>query len=106
MHIEKNVFDNIFNTVMDIEGKTKDNQNAHKDLKNICNGPELEVDERRSNATPKVAFTLTKEQKKKICEWVRGLRFLDGYASNVARYVDIANLRLHGMKNHDCHVFV
>ncbi|KAL0373220.1 UNVERIFIED_CONTAM: hypothetical protein Scaly_1003600, partial [Sesamum calycinum] len=106
MHIEKNVFDNIFNTVMDIEGKTKDNLNAHKDLKNICNGPELEVDERRPNATPKVAYTLTKEQKKKICEWVRGLRFPDGYSSNVARYVDIANLRLHGMKNHDCHVFV
>ncbi|KAL0289874.1 UNVERIFIED_CONTAM: hypothetical protein Sangu_2599600 [Sesamum angustifolium] len=91
---------------MDIEGKTKDNLNAHKDLKNICNGPELEVDERRPNATPKVAYTLMKEQKKKICEWVRGLRFPDGYASNVSRCVDIANLRLHDMKNHDCHVFV
>ncbi|KAL0328155.1 UNVERIFIED_CONTAM: hypothetical protein Scaly_2248100 [Sesamum calycinum] len=41
MHIEKNVFHNIFNTVMDIKGKTKDNMNAHRDLKIICNHPEL-----------------------------------------------------------------
>ncbi|KAL0430494.1 UNVERIFIED_CONTAM: hypothetical protein Sradi_0675400 [Sesamum radiatum] len=73
-------------------GKTKDNLNARKDLKNICNRPELEVDERRPNAMPKAAYTLTKEQKKKICEWVRSLRFPDGYASNIARCVDIANL--------------
>ncbi|KAL0282920.1 UNVERIFIED_CONTAM: hypothetical protein Sangu_2922600 [Sesamum angustifolium] len=91
---------------MDIKGKTKDNLNAHKDLKNICNHPELEIDERKSNAMPKAAYTLTKEQKKKICEWVRGLRFPDGYASNITRCVDIANLRLHGMKIHDCHIFM
>ncbi|KAL0360853.1 UNVERIFIED_CONTAM: hypothetical protein Sradi_3769800 [Sesamum radiatum] len=66
MHIEKNVFDNIFNTVMDIKGKTKDNLNACKDLKNICNRPKLEVDKRRSNAMPKAAYTFTKEQKKKM----------------------------------------
>ncbi|KAL0288875.1 UNVERIFIED_CONTAM: hypothetical protein Sangu_2639900 [Sesamum angustifolium] len=37
MHIAKNVFDNIFNTVMDIEKKTRDNLTARKDLKIICN---------------------------------------------------------------------
>ncbi|KAL0406569.1 UNVERIFIED_CONTAM: hypothetical protein Slati_3970800 [Sesamum latifolium] len=65
MHIEKNVFDSIFNTVTDIKGKTKDNLNARKDLKNICNRPKLEVDERRPNAMPKTAYTLIKEQKKR-----------------------------------------
>ncbi|KAL0298795.1 UNVERIFIED_CONTAM: hypothetical protein Sradi_6539300 [Sesamum radiatum] len=47
MHIEKNVFDNILNTIMDIKGRTKDNMNACRDLKIICNRPELELDERR-----------------------------------------------------------
>ncbi|KAL0434228.1 UNVERIFIED_CONTAM: hypothetical protein Slati_2757100 [Sesamum latifolium] len=37
MHIEKNVFDNIFNTVMNIKEKTKDNLNVRKDLKIIYN---------------------------------------------------------------------
>ncbi|KAL0401997.1 UNVERIFIED_CONTAM: hypothetical protein Slati_4229600 [Sesamum latifolium] len=72
MHIEKNVFDNIFNTMMDIKGKTKDNLNARKDLQIICNRP----------------------------------KFPDGYASNLSRCVDMASLRLHGMKSHDCHVYM
>ncbi|KAK4388358.1 hypothetical protein Sango_2442400 [Sesamum angolense] len=65
MHIEKNVFDNIFNTVMDIKGKAKDNLNARKDLAIICNRPKLQVDERRPNVMPKAVYTLTKDQKRK-----------------------------------------
>ncbi|KAL2252647.1 UNVERIFIED_CONTAM: hypothetical protein Sindi_0059400 [Sesamum indicum] len=34
-HIEKNVFDDIFNIVIDIKGKAKDSLNAQKDLKII-----------------------------------------------------------------------
>ncbi|KAL0427914.1 UNVERIFIED_CONTAM: hypothetical protein Slati_2966200 [Sesamum latifolium] len=78
MHIGKNVFDNIFNTMMDIKKKTKDNLNVRKDLKIIRNWPELELDKWRSNAMPKVVYTLTKEQNRRICEWIRGLKFLDG----------------------------
>ncbi|KAL0458231.1 UNVERIFIED_CONTAM: hypothetical protein Slati_0450300 [Sesamum latifolium] len=58
MYIEKNMFDNIFNTVIDIKGKTKDNLNARKDLKIICNRPELKVDERRPNVMPKAVYAL------------------------------------------------
>lgn len=32
MHIEKNVFENIFNTLLDVKGKSKDNGNARKDI--------------------------------------------------------------------------
>ncbi|KAL0433488.1 UNVERIFIED_CONTAM: hypothetical protein Slati_2683100 [Sesamum latifolium] len=106
MDIEKNVFDNIFNTVMDIKGKTKDNLNARKDLQIICNRPELEVDEMRPYVMPKAVYILTRDQKKRIFEWITSLKFSDGYASNLSRCVDMANLRLHGMKSHDCHVFM
>ncbi|KAL0324581.1 UNVERIFIED_CONTAM: hypothetical protein Scaly_2425200 [Sesamum calycinum] len=41
-----------------------------------------------------------------VCEWIRGLKFSDGYASNLARCVDMMELRIHGMKSHDCHVFM
>ncbi|KAL0434381.1 UNVERIFIED_CONTAM: hypothetical protein Slati_2772400 [Sesamum latifolium] len=78
MHIEKNIFDNIFNTVMDIKEKTKDNLNTRMDLKSICNRPKLELDERRPNIMPKAAYTLTKEQKRRVCEWIKGLKFPDG----------------------------
>ncbi|XP_074346425.1 uncharacterized protein LOC141685209 [Apium graveolens] len=35
MHIEKNVCDNIIGTLLDIEGKSKDNLKAHKDLQDL-----------------------------------------------------------------------
>ena len=43
MHIEKNFFDNIFNTIMDVKGKTKDNMKARMDLLEHCKLPELEL---------------------------------------------------------------
>ncbi|KAL0311252.1 UNVERIFIED_CONTAM: hypothetical protein Sangu_2419900 [Sesamum angustifolium] len=55
---------------------------------------------------PKVVYTLMKEQKRRIFEWISPLEFPDGYASNVIYYVDMKELRMHGMKSHDCHVFM
>ncbi|KAL0394601.1 UNVERIFIED_CONTAM: hypothetical protein Slati_4426300 [Sesamum latifolium] len=53
---------------------------------------------------PKAVYTLTREQKRRICEWITRLKFSDGYTSNMARCVDMKELRLHGMKSHDCYV--
>ncbi|KAL0302854.1 UNVERIFIED_CONTAM: hypothetical protein Sradi_6153500 [Sesamum radiatum] len=93
MHIEKNMFDNIFNTFINIKGKSKDNLNARKDLTIICDRLELQVDERRSNIMPKVVYTLTKDQKRKVCEWIKCLKFPDGYTSNLSRYQEDASVR-------------
>jgi len=43
MHIEKNVFENIFNTVMDVKGKTKDNIKARLDVALFCNRKNMEL---------------------------------------------------------------
>ena len=43
MHTERNVFMNVFNIVMDINGKSKDTHNARMDLEEICNWKELEL---------------------------------------------------------------
>ena len=39
------MFDNVFNAVMNVKGKTKDNPKARMDLKVICKRPELELKE-------------------------------------------------------------
>ena len=41
MHIENNVFDNVFNTVMEAEGKTKDTFKSREELNEHCRPPEL-----------------------------------------------------------------
>ncbi|KAL0307487.1 UNVERIFIED_CONTAM: hypothetical protein Sangu_3026700 [Sesamum angustifolium] len=55
---------------------------------------------------PIAIYTLTREQKRRICEWITHLKFLDGYTSNLARCVNMKELRLHDMKSHDCHAFI
>ncbi|XP_047342609.1 uncharacterized protein LOC124946061 [Impatiens glandulifera] len=78
MHIEKNVFENIIHTVMNVKGKTKDNINARKDMFNICNRPELHIDPQSScMRTKKAAYTLTRDENRIICQWLKSLKFPD-----------------------------
>jgi len=103
MHIEKNVFENIFNTVMDVKGKTKDHIKARLDVALFCN--ELVCDESRF-AKPIASFMLEKNAQLLVYKWLKSLLFLDGHASNISRLVNTEECRLYGMKSHDCHVFM
>ncbi|XP_058775568.1 uncharacterized protein LOC131649832 [Vicia villosa] len=51
-------------------------------------------------------YTLTKQQRVAVCEWVKNLKLPDGYVSNLSRCVDLKEAKLFGMKSHDCHVFM
>nr|GEY20485.1 hypothetical protein [Tanacetum cinerariifolium] len=108
MYVEKNLFNNIFNTIMDDNDKTKDNGKARQDVKEYCKRRELElvsdVDGKVSKL--KASFSLTKEQKQVVLQWVKKLKFPDGYASNLSRCADVHKGKMFGMKNHDCHVFM
>ena len=103
MHIDKNLFENIFNMVMNVDGKTKDNAKSRLDLMEICRRPELHVVDGKFL---KARYTLNKNDRNELCIWVQNLRFPYGYASNIARCVDIRKHKLFGMKSHDCHVFM
>lgn len=109
MHIEQNVFNNVFNTVMDIKGKSKDNVKARRDVAEYCNRDKLHLYfDRRTNKTkmPKAKYVLSRNEKKAVCTWVRDLKLPDGYASNIAKSVNMNDLTLHGLKTHDCHVLM
>jgi hypothetical protein len=43
MHVEKNVFENIFNTIMDVKRKIKDNIKARLDIALFCNRKNTEL---------------------------------------------------------------
>jgi len=61
MYIEKSVFENIFNTVMDVKGKTKDNIKARLDVALFCNHKNMElVCDRSWVAKPRASFVLEK----------------------------------------------
>jgi len=107
MHIEKNMFENIFNTIMDVKGKTKDNIKARMDIALYCNRKNMELVYGESRvAKPRASFMLEKNAQLLVYKWLKSLRFPDGYASNISRLVNVEDCRLYGMKSHDCHVFM
>ena len=107
MHVEKNVFDNLFNTVMNIKGKTKDTARGREDLKVICKRPLLELmNISEIIMMPKATYVLEQRQTRDVYQWLKLLKFPDGYVSNISRCVKLDEQRIYGMKSHDCHVFM
>ena len=107
MHIEKNVFENIFNTVMDVKGKTKDNIKARLDVALFCNRKNMELVWDGSRvAKSRASFVLEKNAQLLVYKWLKSLCFSDGHVSNISRLVNIEDCRLYGMKSHDYHVFM
>ncbi|XP_016456739.2 uncharacterized protein LOC107780687 [Nicotiana tabacum] len=104
MHIEKNVFDNVFNTVFNVKDKTKDNPKARLDMLTYCDRPQLAKD--ASGKYPKAAYTIDNEARDILFNWVKSLKFPDGYVSNLGPCLETNKSRLFGMKSHDCHVFM
>ena len=74
MHIEKNFSDNIINTVMDVPSKAKDDVKAKLDMAEMCDRSELNLrhDVNGRTLKPKVAYAISLEKRKGVCEWLRG----------------------------------
>ena len=68
MHIEKNFFDNIINTLLNISGKTKDNNNSMLDLPALCSRSELHI--KNDVKIPVPIFRLSEEAKAALFKWV------------------------------------
>jgi len=82
MHIEKNMFENIFNIVMDVKGKTKDNIKARLDIALFCNRKNMElVCDRSRVAKLRASFVLEKYAQLLVYKWLKSLRFSNGHAS-------------------------
>lgn len=45
-------------------------------------------------------------EKRSICQWLKSVKFPDGYASNISRCANITDGKISGMKSHDCHVML
>ncbi|MGZ4851135.1 MAG: hypothetical protein ACXV2C_07130 [Candidatus Bathyarchaeia archaeon] len=108
MHVEKNVCDNILNILLDVTGKSKDTLKARMDLEEMGIRKELhpQVLANGKKYLPPASYTLSKAEKKKVCESLHGIKVPSGYSSNIRRLVSMKDLKLVGMKSHDCHVMM
>jgi len=104
MHTKKNVCDNNIETLMDIEGKTKDTLKTHMDLKDLDYRHELHLD-LDGKTKPFVSYTFTKEECMGFCEYIRAVKLPDEFALNIGRSVT-KNYKFFGIKIHECHIFL
>ncbi|KAL8105144.1 hypothetical protein AgCh_029075 [Apium graveolens] len=91
MHIDKNVFDNIFYTMLG-DKKTKDNSNARNDCKDLGVYRELWI--RGDGTTPDAPYVLGREQINNLFHWIKSLNLQYGYVSNISRYLHDLKLKV------------
>jgi len=108
MHTEKNVCDNILNTLLGMDGKSKDNLSARFDLQDMKIRPELHP--RKINDSeweiPKAIFNLNNDEKTIFCKVFHDLKVPDGYTSNISAKVKLRERKFTGLKSHDCHMIM
>lgn len=107
MHVEKNVCDSLIGTLLNIPGKTKDGVKSRYDLVSMGIRPELAPQNKgKRTYLPPACYTLSKKEKTILCECLNGIKVPHGYSSNVRSIVSMKDLKLIGMKSHDCHVLI
>ena len=103
---KKNVYDSIIGTLLN-KGKTKDGINARKDLVEM--GFQLELQPQphgKRTYLPPACHTLSKSEKINFCGCFRGFKVPQGYSLNIKSLVSMEDLKLMGLKSHDCHVLM
>ncbi|XP_031095106.1 uncharacterized protein LOC115999392 [Ipomoea triloba] len=107
MHVEKNICDSIIGTLLNIPGKTKDGIKARKDMVEMGIRDQLTPQESGKRAyLPPACYTLSKKEKTSFCSCLNGIKVPSGYSSNIKKLVSMKDLKLVGMKSHDCHVLM
>ena len=108
MHIEKNVCDNIYGTLLNLDGKSKDNLQARQDLKDMNIREELHPEQKSAGKfyLPPASFTMSKSEKQLFCKVHKDINVPDGYCGNISKCVNCVEGKIHGLKTHDCHVLL
>jgi hypothetical protein len=108
MHIEKNVCDNIINTLLDISGKSKDNLNARLDLQALGIRSDLHPVELDDNQfyLPPAPYSMSPAEKKLFCQVLKGVKFPDGYAADIRHNVLVSDKKIIGLNSHGSHILL
>jgi hypothetical protein len=88
MHIEKNVAEALWATIMDILDKSKDNVKARVDLEALCDRPNQEMKLPSGGNTwrrPKADYVMSRAPRKEVLQWNKMLMFPNGYVANLSR---------------------
>jgi hypothetical protein len=109
MHIEKNVCDNIIFTLLNQEGKSKDNYKAREDLVDMRIRSMLHPEPSPNNSKmllPRACYQMTTKQKDAFLSVLKNIKAPDECSSNISRCVHVKQRKIFGLKSYDCHVLM
>ncbi|XP_074336070.1 uncharacterized protein LOC141673238 [Apium graveolens] len=107
MHIEKNVCDNLIGTLLNMRYKSKNSEASHRDMMEMGARADLapQVGEKKTYLPP-ASYNLLKAEKKKVLLSFLHMKLPFGHASNIKNCVSMPDLKMYGLKSHDCHIFL
>ena len=109
MHIEKNVCDNIIGMLLQLEGKSKDNDKAHYYLVDMNIRSQLHPKMHPSKGKqyfPRACYQMTSKEKETFLEVLKTIKAPDEYLSNISRCVQVKEHKISGLKSYDCHLLM
>ncbi|XP_024200497.1 uncharacterized protein LOC112203814 [Rosa chinensis] len=107
MHIEKNVCESLIGTLLNMPFKTKDSVAVRLDMVQMGVRVDLgpKIGEKRTYL-PAAPYILSRAEKIKICTSLLFMKVPDGHSSNIKNLVSMDDLKLYGLKSHDCHMLM
>ncbi|GJZ78413.1 hypothetical protein Tco_0643250 [Tanacetum coccineum] len=88
--------------------KSKDTAKARQDLKRLGIRSCLWLGQNKNEkcSKPQAAYSFTPEDKKKFCQFIKGVKLPDGFGSNLKHKVTDNDTNITGLKSHDCHIMM
>ena len=88
MYIEKNVCDSLLGTLLGDPHKSKNTDNARHDLETLGIMQELHLyEDGKKLVKPAVEYTFSEANQRKFCKFVRSVKFLEDFVSNLSKNV-------------------
>ncbi|GER39830.1 dual-specificity RNA methyltransferase RlmN [Striga asiatica] len=86
----------------------KDTVKARQNLEDMKIRKELHLTKRSDGKynMPVACYVMNKKEKQEFCEFLKSVKFPDGYASNISRCVSSRDQKISGFKSHDFHVLL
>ncbi|WMV08510.1 hypothetical protein MTR67_001895 [Solanum verrucosum] len=92
---------------MNVKEKTKDTIKTRLNLQEKNIRPELNpIQKGEKIEVPTACYTLSPEDKHKLCLFLKNLKVPDGFSSNIWQCVNLKDHKISGLKSHDCHVLL
>nr|GFA39715.1 hypothetical protein [Tanacetum cinerariifolium] len=91
-----------------VKAPPKHGVNARKDI--LAMGIRSELAPQETNGKkiylPPACYTFSKAEKTSFCKCLHGIKVSSGYSANIKNLFSMKDLKLLGMKSHDCHVLL